>query len=82
MVGKGREREKIKIVIPFCSVPALWIVENSKKIGKKFKKLKTTTMASFEAKTRWERLRMRENKNYSSVPSLPDAKLKITKKQR
>ena len=52
------------------------------KIGKKFKKLKNTTMASFEAKTRWKSLRMRENKNYRSVPSLPDAKLKIPKKQR
>ena len=82
LVGKRREREKIKIVIPLRSVPTLCIVENSKKIGKKFKKLKNTTMASFEAKTWWKRLRMRENKNYRSVLSLPDAKLKIPKKQR
>ena len=39
-------------------------------------------MASFEAKTGWKRLRMRENKNNRSVPFLPDAKLKIPKKQR
>ena len=38
-------------------------------------------MASFQAKTGWKRLRMRENKNYCSVPFLPDAKLKIPKKK-
>ena len=30
-------------------------------------------MASFEAKIGWKRMRNRENKNYRSVPSLPDA---------
>ena len=37
-------------------------------------------MVSFQAKTGLKRLRMRENKNYRSVPFLPDAKLKIPKK--
>ena len=37
-------------------------------------------MASFEAKIGWKRPRKRENKNYCSVPFLPDAKLKIPKK--
>ena len=37
-------------------------------------------MASFQAKTGWKRPRRIENKNYRSVPFLPDAKLKIRKK--
>ena len=80
MVVKCREREKIKIVIPFRSVPTLLVIENSNKIAKKFKKLKNTIMASFQAKTGWKRPRMRENKNCGSIPFLPDAKLKISKK--
>ena len=48
--GEGREREKIKIVIPFHSVPTRRIIENSKKIATKFKKLKNIIMASFQAK--------------------------------
>ena len=37
-------------------------------------------MASFQVKIVWKRQRKRENKNYSFVPSLPDAKFKIAKK--
>ena len=37
-------------------------------------------MASFQAKIGWKRSRKRENKNYCSVPFLPDAKQKIPKK--
>ena len=37
-------------------------------------------MASFQTKIVWKRLRKRENKNYSFVPSLPDAKFQIPKK--
>ena len=37
-------------------------------------------MASFQAKIIWKRQKKRENKNYSFVPSLPDAKFKISKK--
>ena len=47
-VEKGREREKIKIIVPFCSFPTS--NRNSKKIAKKFKKLKHTITASFQAK--------------------------------
>ena len=39
------------------------VIENSKKIAKKFKKLKNTTMASFQAKIGWKRQRKRANKN-------------------
>ena len=37
-------------------------------------------MASFQAKIGWKMPRKRENKNYCSVPFLPDAKQKIPKK--
>ena len=42
-----REREKIKIIVLFRSVPTRRIIENSKKIAKKFKKIKNTIMPSF-----------------------------------
>ena len=56
--GKGRGREKIKIIVPF--VPNRCVIENSKKIAKKFKKLKNTIMASFQVKTGWKRLKERK----------------------
>ena len=40
MVGKGREREKIKIIDPFRSVPTRRVIENSNKIAKSLKKFK------------------------------------------
>ena len=39
-------------------------------------------MASFQAKIIWKRQRKRENKNYSFIPSLPDAKFKIEKNSK
>ena len=69
-------------MLSVLSVPPLRVIENSNKIAKKFKKLKNTNLASFQAKTGWKRLRMRENKNYRSVPFLLVAKLKITKKKQ
>ena len=68
LVGKRREREKIKIIIPFRSIPTQRVIQNSKKIAKKFKKLNNTIMASFHAKNRWKTQRKRENKNFHSVP--------------
>ena len=44
-----------------------------KKIAKKFKKLKNTITASFQAKIGWKRLRNRENKYYCSVSFMPHA---------
>ena len=37
-------------------------------------------MASFQVKIGWKTLRKRENKNYPSVPFLPEARKKIPKK--
>ena len=68
-----RKRE-IKIMVPFRSVPARYVIENSKQIAKEFKNLKkNTVVASFQAKIGRKRLRKRENKNYPSVPFLPEA---------
>ena len=39
-------------------------------------------MASIQAKIGWKRQKKRENKNYRSVPFLPDRLEKITKKQQ
>ena len=69
---KMRKRET-KIITPFRSVPTRCVIENSKEIAKKFKKLKNTIVASFQTKIGRKRLRNRENKNYPSVPFLPEA---------
>ena len=39
-------------------------------------------MASFQAKIGWEMPRMRQNKNFLSVPFLPDANRKFQKKRK
>ena len=48
------------------NVPTQPIIENSKKIVKRFKKLENTIMASFRAKICWGRPRKRKNKNKKS----------------
>ena len=74
-----RKRE-IKMIDLFRSVPTRYVIENTKQIAKKFKKLKKTVAASFQVKIGRKRLRKRENKNYPSVPFLPEALKKIPKK--
>ena len=66
-----RKRESKKLSFRF--VPTRSVIDNSKKIAKKFKKLENPIMASFQAKIGWKRPRKRENKNYRSVSFLPDA---------
>ena len=63
--------EKIKIILPF--VLARRVVENSKKIRKKIKKLKNTAMALFQAIIGWKMMRKSQNKNYRSVSFQLDA---------
>ena len=53
---------KIKIIVPFRSFPTRRVIENSKKIEKKFKKLKDTIMAPFRAQIGWKRPRKSEIK--------------------
>ena len=61
-----------KQVLSFRSVATRRVIENYKKIAKKFKKLKKTIMALFQSKTGWKRLRKRENKNYRYDLFLPN----------
>ena len=49
------------------------VIENSKKIEKKFRKFKITIAASFQVVMGWNRPRNRENKNYDSASFQPDA---------
>ena len=75
---RKRKTENKKLSLHF--VPARRVIENSKKIAKKFEKLNNTIMASFQAKIGRKRMRKRENKNYHYVLFLPDAKFKIPTK--
>ena len=61
---RKRENKNYRSV-PFPSNPTR--NRKSKKIAKKFKKLKSTIMDSIQAKIGWNSLRKRENNNYRSV---------------
>ena len=67
-MGK-RENKKLS----FRFVPTRCVIENSKKMAKKYNKLKNTIVASFQAIIGRKRMRNKENKNYRSVSFLPDA---------
>ena len=67
---KAEKERKLKLSFRF--VPTQHEIENSKKIAKKFKKLKNTIMASFRAIIGWRRSRKRDNENYRSNPFLTD----------
>ena len=75
--GKDRETKKIKINDLFRSCSP----RNRKfqKNRRKFKKLKNTIMASFQAKIDRGRQRKRENKNYRSFRSYPTCNRKFEK---
>ena len=47
---KKMRKRKIKIIVPLRPVPTRCVIENSKQIAKKFKKLKNTIVAPFQAK--------------------------------
>ena len=68
---KAEKERKQKLTFRFVLTRP--VIENSKTIAKKFKKLKNFFMASFQAKIGWKRLRKTENKNYRFVSSLPDS---------
>ena len=75
---KAENERKQKLSFHFVSTRR--VIENNKKIGKKFKQLKNTIMSSLQAKIGWKRQRKRENKNFRFVPFLPDCLKKIPKK--
>ena len=58
-MGKAEKERKKK---SFRWVPTRPVIENYKKIAKKFKKLENTIIASFQAKISPERPRKRENR--------------------
>ena len=64
-----KEREQ-KLSIRF--VLTRLVIEYSKTIAKKFKKLKNSFVASFQAKIGWKRLRKIENSKYRFVSSLTE----------
>ena len=68
-----KDEKKRKLKLSFCFVPTQRVIEKSKKIAKKFKKLENTIMASFQAKIGSKSLRKSETKNYRSVSFLSDA---------
>ena len=70
---RKRENKNCRFV-SFRFVPTRRVIENSKKIATKVKKLKNIIVTTFEAEIGWKRLRKRENKNYRSVSFLPVAK--------
>ena len=82
LVGKRREREKIKIIVPFRS----YKTRNRKfqKNSKKLKKLNNTIMASSQAKIGWKTQIKRKNKNCHSVPfcSYPTRNRKFKKNRK
>ena len=65
-MGK-RENKKLS----FRFVPTRCVIENSKKITKKFKKLKNTIMNTFQARIGWKRMRQREIKIFVPFCSYP-----------
>ena len=70
---EGWESKKIRIIVPFRSIPTRRVIENSNKMAKKLKKLKIIVVAPIQAKIGWKRLKKIENKNYRSVLFPPDA---------
>ena len=67
---KTLRKREIKIVVSFYSVRTRRVIQNSKKIAKKFK---NTIMASFQAKIDSKMPRKGEYKIYRSISFLPDA---------
>ena len=74
MMGK-RENKKLS----FRFVLNRRVIENSKKIRKKFKKLKNTIIDSFQAKIGWKSMRKIEIKVFVSFRSYPTRNTKFQK---
>ena len=80
-----RKRENKKLSLRF--VPTRCVIENSKKITKKFKKIKNTNKNSFQAKIGWKKMRKRATKiivPFYSVPTrcVIENTIKIVKKSK
>ena len=58
------------------------VIENSKKVAKKFKKLRNSFLSSFQAKIGWKMLRKRENKTIASFRTYPNRNRKFQKNSK
>ena len=67
---KAEKERKQKLSFRF--VLTRLVIEISKTIAKKLKKLKNSFMALFQVKIGWKRPRKKENKNYRFVSSLSE----------
>ena len=81
-IGWERPRKRENKKKSFRCVPSRPVIENTKKIAKKFKKFENTIVASFLAKIGCKKPRKREikKKKHSFDVFLPDWELKIPKK--
>ena len=73
-IGLKRMGKSVNKKLSFRFVSTRWVIENFKKITKKFKKLKNTNMTSFHAKIGRKSQKKGEKKNCRSVLFQPDAK--------
>ena len=78
-IGCKRLKKDRKQKLLFRFVPTRRVIENCKKIRKKFKKLKNTIMASFQAKVNRKSPRNGENKNFVRFRSYPSRNRKFQK---
>ena len=67
---EAENERKEKLLFRF--VPAQSLIKNTKKIAKKFKKLKNTIMNTFQAKIGWKKMRKREIKIIVPFRSVPN----------
>ena len=68
---KRLRKREIKVIVSFLFYTTL--NRKFQKHRKKFKKLKNTIVTSLQTKIGWRKQRKRENKNFRSVPFLPEA---------
>ena len=78
-VGWKRKGKRENKKLSFRFVPTRCVIENSKKITKKFEKLKNTIMNSFQAKIGWKRMRKIEIKFFVPFHSYPTRNIKFQK---
>ena len=77
-----RSKKERKSKLSFRFIPTRRVIENSKKIAKKFIILKNTITNSFQAKVGWKRMRKREIKITVPFRSYPTRNRKFKKNSK
>ena len=72
-IGWKRLRNSENKKLCFRSILTRGVIESSKKMAKKFNKLKNIIVASFISKIGWRRPQKRDEENYRSDPFLTDS---------